>query len=234
MKAGDFLDFNLAFKVAVDPSTQNQSLTPQQRADAITSVNCRFLFAPPISFIDDMLRLRFRERAVGDFPEGEDNVQADWAITDTTADAYIKNKLVTTPEIADGAVTAAKVANDVITTDKLQDGSITDVKLSDDAVGTDQISDNAVTKPKLSAALRDSIDAVATNTTNITAGRAVADAAKRIADLATIASSVAFDADERLLTFATDGADSYSVSIPSGDIALTPSQIEAIGKVPGL
>ena len=67
---------------------------------------------------------------------------------------------ITTPEIADGAVTAAKLASGAISGDSLPDGAVTTAKLADSAVtgvklasnsvGTAQIQNSAVTTAKLS------------------------------------------------------------------------------------
>jgi hypothetical protein len=57
---------------------------------------------------------------------------------------------IQTNEIADGAVTAAKLAPGSITGDGLVDGSVTATKLAANSVGTANLQTNAVTAPKLS------------------------------------------------------------------------------------
>jgi hypothetical protein len=57
---------------------------------------------------------------------------------------------IQTNEIADGAVTAAKLAPGSIGGDSLVDGSVTATKLAPNSVGTANLQTNAVTAPKLS------------------------------------------------------------------------------------
>lgn len=57
---------------------------------------------------------------------------------------------ITTAELADGAVTPAKLAGAAIGTANLADGSVTNPKLAANAVGTANIANNAVTSSKLS------------------------------------------------------------------------------------
>jgi hypothetical protein len=84
---------------------------------------------------------------------------------------------ITTEEIADGAVTGAKLASGAITADSLPDGAVTTTKLADTAVtavklasnsvGTAQIQNNAVTSTKLS------FQTVATNSLTLGPGGTV-------------------------------------------------------------
>ena len=55
-----------------------------------------------------------------------------------------------TAEIADGAITAAKLAPGALANVTVPDGSVTTVKLADNAVGSSKISDGAVTTAKIS------------------------------------------------------------------------------------
>ncbi|HVF41420.1 MAG TPA: hypothetical protein VM936_00320 [Pyrinomonadaceae bacterium] len=55
-----------------------------------------------------------------------------------------------TAEIADGAVTAAKLAPGTLSNVTPADGSVTATKLADNAVGTPKISDGAITTEKIS------------------------------------------------------------------------------------
>jgi hypothetical protein len=55
-----------------------------------------------------------------------------------------------TNEIADGAITAAKLANGAISSAIIPDGAITNTKLADNAVSTTKLADNAITTPKIS------------------------------------------------------------------------------------
>jgi hypothetical protein len=57
---------------------------------------------------------------------------------------------IQTNELADGAVTAAKLAPGSIAGDSLVDGSVTAAKLAANSVGTANLQTNAVTAPKLS------------------------------------------------------------------------------------
>jgi hypothetical protein len=67
---------------------------------------------------------------------------------------------ITTNEIVDGAVTAAKLASGAfsgsvltdgsVTTEKLADGAVTGAKIAPSAVGTTNIANNSITTPKLS------------------------------------------------------------------------------------
>lgn len=56
---------------------------------------------------------------------------------------------ISTAEIADGSVTAAKLAPGALANVTVPDGSVTSAKLVDNAVGTSKMSDGAVTTAKL-------------------------------------------------------------------------------------
>ena len=61
----------------------------------------------------------------------------------------IANTAITTAKLADASVTEPKLATDAVTTVKIKDGNVTTVKLADAAVTTDKIKDGNVTTPKL-------------------------------------------------------------------------------------
>lgn len=63
--------------------------------------------------------------------------------------AKIEDGTIQTIDIADGAVTSIKLASNAVTTAKIADGAVLSTKLSDDAVTTAKIADNAVTNAKL-------------------------------------------------------------------------------------
>ena len=56
---------------------------------------------------------------------------------------------VTTPKLADNAVTTVKISDGAVTTPKLADNAVTTIKINDGAVTTPKIADNAVTTPKI-------------------------------------------------------------------------------------
>ena len=63
---------------------------------------------------------------------------------DTTAHFPVK-----TNDIADNAVTGAKLNNGAVTTDKIVDANVTNSKLASDSVTTDKIKSFAITNEKL-------------------------------------------------------------------------------------
>ena len=66
-----------------------------------------------------------------------------------TISAVIKAGGVGTNELADSAVTAAKIANDAVETDKIADANVTTAKIANSAVTTEKIATNAVTTAKI-------------------------------------------------------------------------------------
>ena len=61
-------------------------------------------------------------------------------------------------DIADAAITTAKIADDAVTTDKIADDAVTPAKIADDAITTPAIENGAVTKQKLASFYGDDID----------------------------------------------------------------------------
>ena len=51
--------------------------------------------------------------------------------------------------ICDGSITTEQLADDAVTTAKILDGNVTEQKLADNSVSTSKIIDRAVTEPKL-------------------------------------------------------------------------------------
>jgi hypothetical protein len=78
-----------------------------------------------------------------------------WEITGTAASAgsvntaELANSAVTTAKIADGAVVAADIASDAVTTVKILDANITADKIASNAVTTAKILDGNVTAAKI-------------------------------------------------------------------------------------
>ena len=61
----------------------------------------------------------------------------------------IADAAITTAKIADDAVTTDKIADDAVTTDKITDNAVTTAKITDDAIVTAKIADDAVTTDKI-------------------------------------------------------------------------------------
>ncbi len=68
-------------------------------------------------------------------------------------DAY-RNRSVTEPKLADGAISARTIGDGSVGEDQLADGAVTAEKVADGAIGTAQIADDAVTEPKLAPDVR--------------------------------------------------------------------------------
>ena len=155
---------------------------------------------------------------------------------------HLDDGAVTTAKISDMAVTEQKIAARAVTTSKIGDGSVTTVKIQNEAVIKEKLSSAVSTQiDNSTASAAANASAIATNVTNITANRnaaaaaqSVADAAKRIADLGVVASSVESDPDTRLLTITTDRGTTYSITIPGGGAGLTVGQLAELAKIPGL
>ncbi|MBR5354582.1 MAG: hypothetical protein IK122_00460 [Alphaproteobacteria bacterium] len=95
---------------------------------------------------------------------GIDTTQlADGAVTtakldaDAVTNAKLADNAVQTENIVDGNVTAAKLASDSVTTVKIVDGNVTAAKLASDSVTTAKIVDGNVTKAKLAQGVQDSL-----------------------------------------------------------------------------
>jgi len=67
--------------------------------------------------------------------------------------ADIADNAVTTAKIADLNVTSAKIATDAVTTSKIANANITGAKLAQSSVGTGMIVDGAVTQAKINSAV---------------------------------------------------------------------------------
>lgn len=86
-----------------------------------------------------------------------DNELADSAVTSakmagaSVTAAKMANNAVTTAKITDGNVTEAKLASDAVSTAKIADANVTSAKLADDACSEAKILDGAVTSNKISA-----------------------------------------------------------------------------------
>ena len=67
---------------------------------------------------------------------------------DAVTEAKIANNAVTESKIATGAVTGAKIASNTVTESKISAGAIVEVGLASNSVTTDKIDNNAITTPK--------------------------------------------------------------------------------------
>jgi len=65
--------------------------------------------------------------------------------------ALVQRVKVSTDQIADGAVTSAKIAASAVTNPKIADGAVDTVKIADSAVTTIKIADGAVGPSKVAA-----------------------------------------------------------------------------------
>lgn len=70
----------------------------------------------------------------------------------TVAAAQIADNAVTTAKISNANVTTAKIADDAVTTAKISANQVTTAKIADDAVGADQLADTPVTAGTYTAA----------------------------------------------------------------------------------
>ena len=70
----------------------------------------------------------------------------------------IANGAVTAAKLADGAVTTAKVADNTVTTAKVVDSAITTAKVADNAITTAKVADGSVTAAKLAAGAAAGLD----------------------------------------------------------------------------
>lgn len=68
---------------------------------------------------------------------------------DAVGTSKIQNYAVTTPKIADGAITEKKLQPNIIGTNLLKDGSVTHPKLAKDSVGKENIIDKSITTEKI-------------------------------------------------------------------------------------
>ena len=73
-------------------------------------------------------------------------------ITGTISNAQIADNAVTTAKISNVNVTNAKIADNAITTAKISNNQVTAAKIADDAVGPDQLENTAVTPAEYTSA----------------------------------------------------------------------------------
>lgn len=79
--------------------------------------------------------------------------------------------------ICDGSITTEQLADDAVTTAKILDGNVTEQKLADDSVSTSKIIDGAVTEPKLAT---DSVSASKIIDKNVTEPKLADDIVARL------------------------------------------------------
>ena len=70
-------------------------------------------------------------------------------IAEEAAQGVIADNAVTTPKLADGAVTTSKIADGAVTTPKIADGAVTSGKINSGAVTETKMADGAVTSGKI-------------------------------------------------------------------------------------
>ena len=63
----------------------------------------------------------------------------------------IADNAITTAKITDGNISTAKLADDAVTNAKVADNAVANAQLADNAVGTSEIADDAVTQAKIGA-----------------------------------------------------------------------------------
>jgi hypothetical protein len=114
----------------------------------------------------------------------------------------IKAGGVGTTELADSAVTSAKIADAAVITAKISDGAVATAKIADAAVVTAKISDGAVTIGKVDAAAIDTSIASDSTDSALATGKAVYDFVS--AEISDAIDQTTYYADEDTLTLGSD------------------------------
>jgi hypothetical protein len=137
--------------------------------------------------------------------------------TDAATKSYVDNFVGSTANIANGAVTTAKLADSSVTSAKIADGTIVAADLATDSVTTAKITDGSVTEAKLAT---DSVTTAKVANAAVTAAKLATDSVTtaKVADGAITNAKLA-DADLQTLAGAQTGAAAAFAALTAAEVA---------------